>query len=390
VSYAVAVVLAAAGGCGPSATGIDAAATSREQAIRVTPVDGAKGVAARARLEVSVPDGRLERVRVARVGDTYDDPVPGRITQDGLRWRPARDRELAPAAKYAVDVVALDGHGRRAARHTTFTTFVPGRRFIGYFRPEHRSLVGTGMIVSFDFNRPIADRAVVERAIRVTARPPVPVVGHWFGSRRLDFRPRTYWKPGTQVFVRLGLRGVEAAPGMRGIQHKTVSFTVGRSQTSTVDAAAHTVTVLRDGRRLATLPITAGAPATPTYNGRMVISEKYQVTRMNGNTVGFGGEYDIPDVPHALRLTASGTFLHGNYWTSPRIFGTANTTHGCIGLHDVQGSRRATAARWFYDNSLIGDVVRVVHSTDRTVAPDNGLGGWNMTWRRWRAGSALN
>jgi len=36
---------------------------------------------------------------------------------------------------------------------------------------------------------------------------------------------------------------------------------------------------------------------------------------MNGRTVGFGGEYDIPDVPHAMRLTTSGTFVHGNYWS---------------------------------------------------------------------------
>jgi peptide/nickel transport system substrate-binding protein len=51
----------------------------------------------------------------------------------------------------------------------------------------------------------------------------------------------------------------------------------------------------------------------------MVIAEKDQTTRMNGATVGFTdndgkGEYDIPDVPHAMRLSSSGTFIHGNYW----------------------------------------------------------------------------
>ena len=49
----------------------------------------------------------------------------------------------------------------------------------------------------------------------------------------------------------------------------------------------------------------------------MVISEKSEVTRMNGATVGFGGEYDIKDVPHAMRLADSGTFVHGNYWGDP-------------------------------------------------------------------------
>ena len=51
----------------------------------------------------------------------------------------------------------------------------------------------------------------------------------------------------------------------------------------------------------------------------MVISEKLKVTRMNGDTVGFGGEYDIKDVPHAMRLTDSGTFIHGNYWGGERL-----------------------------------------------------------------------
>ncbi len=102
---------------------------------------------------------------------------------------------------------------------------------------------------------------------------------------------------------------------------------------------------------------------------------------MDGDTVGFGGEYDIPDVPHALRLTTSGTFLHGNYWAPPRTFGGTNTSHGCIGLRDTQGGGPDTPAGWFYERSLVGDVVEVVNSRDRTVAPDNGLGGWNMRGR---------
>ncbi|NEE09907.1 L,D-transpeptidase, partial [Streptomyces sp. SID7499] len=76
-----------------------------------------------------------------------------------------------------------------------------------------------------------------------------------------------------------------------------VSFTIGRSQVSTVDASAKRMKVVRDGKQIKDIPISAGAPATTTYNGQMVISEKLKVTRMNGDTVGFGGEYDIKDVP---------------------------------------------------------------------------------------------
>ncbi|MFF7643493.1 Ig-like domain-containing protein [Streptomyces canus] len=358
-----------------------------EDVIRVAPDDGTKGVPPEEKLRVRVPGGRLESVTVVKSQDAQDFPVPGHISDDGLRWEPD-DAQLALAAKYTVDAVALDAHGRRSARHTTFTTYVPEERFVGYVSPENRSTVGTGMIVSLEFNREIEDRAAVERAVHVTAKPPVEIRPHWFGKGRLDFRPEQYWTPGTRVTVALRLRDVEGAPGVYGLQYRTFSFTVGRSQVSLVDAAAHTMQVRRDGALLATVPITAGAPKTTTYNGKMVVTEMLEVTRMNSRTVGFGGEYDIPDVPHALRLTDSGTFLHGNYW-SPTAPGRVNVSHGCVGLRDVKGGSSDTPAGWFFDRSLVGDVVEVVHSNDKKVAPDNGLGGWNMGWKEWKAGSAV-
>lgn len=365
-----------------------------EDVIRVSPADGTKGVRPEERLLVRVPGGRLESVKVVRSQDAQETPVPGRITADGSSWRPDDDR-LGLAARYTVDAVALDGDGNRSARHTTFTTYVPEERFIGYVTPENRSTVGTGMIVSLEFNREIDNRAAVQRAVRVTAEPAADIRPHWFGDTRLDFRPEEYWEPGTRVTVTLGLRDVEGAPGVYGLQDKSFSFTVGRSQVSLVDAAKHTMQVRRDDELLATVPITAGAPKNTTYNGKMVVTEMLELTRMNGATVGFKkangkGEYDIPDVPHAMRLTSSGTFLHGNYWAGSEVFGSDNVSHGCVGLRDVKGGSPDTPAGWFFDRSLIGDVVEVVNSKDRTVAPDNGLGGWNMNWKEWKAGSAVN
>ncbi|MDO0925640.1 Ig-like domain-containing protein [Streptomyces sp. TG1A-8] len=386
-------LLAGAAGCsadgrGPLGTGgPPGRPPAPEDVIRVTPDDGSGVVRPGGRLRVRAPGGRLERVSVVRSQDARDSPVPGHIAADGRTWEPDEKR-LALAAEYTVDAVARDAHGRRAARHTTFTTYVPEERFIGYVTPGNRSTVGTGMIVSLSFSHGITDRAAVERAVRVTARPSVEIRPHWFGRSRLDFRPEHYWKPGTEVTVGLRLRDVEGAPGVYGLQDRTFAFTVGRDQVSRVDAAGHTMQVRRDGRLLATVPVTAGAPGTATYNGRMVVMEMYEVTRMDSRTVGFGGEYDIPDVPHAMKLTDSGTFLHGNYW-APDAPGRANVSHGCVGLRDVKGGSPDTPAGWFFDRSLIGDVVEVVHSRDGTVAADNGLGGWNMTWREWKAGGAV-
>ncbi|MFC5150235.1 L,D-transpeptidase [Streptomyces amakusaensis] len=381
-------------GCGGGVLDVGGKPGSPEEVIRVVPGDGARDVDPGVPLGVRLPSGRLERVAVRRIENETPARVPGSISEDGLRWSPRAGVRLDLAAKYSVDVVALDGHGRRSARHTTFTTEVPDHRFIGYFKPENRATVGTGMIVSFDFNQRIADRAAVQRAVRVTAEPPVEIVGRWFGDTRLDFRPKEYWAPGTEVTVDVRLRDVQAAPGAYGIQHRKTSFTVGRSQTSLVDAEAKTMTVRREGSAPVTIPITAGAAKFPTYNGKMVVSEMHDVTRMNGATVGFTdsggkGEYDIKDVPHAMRLSKSGTFLHGNYWEDADIFGEVNLSHGCVGLRDVKGGSGETPAGWFFDRTLVGDVVEVVRSAERTIAPDNGLSGWNMEWNRWKEGAAL-
>ncbi|MEU8673279.1 Ig-like domain-containing protein [Streptomyces sp. NPDC048560] len=363
-------------------SGPKTADTSASQAVvTIAPEDGADSVATSGALKISAAKGKLSTVKVA---DPKGNEVEGKIAADGASWVP--DRHLAAATKYAVHAVAKDAKGRESAKDTTFTTLVPQNTFIGQYTPEDGSTVGVGMPVSIHFTRGITDPDAVENAIRVTADPPVEVAGHWFGNDRLDFRPREYWAAGTKVTVRLDLDGVEGRPGVYGKQAKTVSFTIGRSQVSTVDASSHRMKVVRDGKQIKDIPISAGAPATTTYNGQMVISEKLKVTRMNGDTVGFGGEYDIKDVPHAMRLSTSGTFIHGNYWGGSGIFGTTNTSHGCVGLRDVRGGYDGqTPAAWFFNQSLIGDVVVVKNSKDKTIQPENGLNGWNMAWPEWTA-----
>ncbi|HEY9437607.1 MAG TPA: Ig-like domain-containing protein [Streptomyces sp.] len=354
--------------------------TSASQAVvTIAPKDGAESVATSGALKISAAQGKLATVQVA---DPKGKEVEGSISADGASWTPAL--HLAAATKYTVHAIAKDAKGRQSAKDTTFTTLVPKNTFIGQYTPEDGSTVGVGMPVSIHFTRGITDPAAVERAIKVTAQPAVPVEGHWFGNDRLDFRPEKYWAAGTKVTVRLDLDGVEGRPGVYGKQSKTVNFTIGRSQVSTVDASSHRMKVVRDGKQIKNIAISAGAPSTTTYNGQMVVSEKLKVTRMNGDTVGFGGEYDIKDVPHALRLSTSGTFLHGNYWGSPGIFGSVNTSHGCVGLRDVRGAwDKTTPAAWFFDNTLIGDVVIVKKSHDKVIQPDNGLNGWNMDWSEW-------
>ncbi|MFE4633340.1 Ig-like domain-containing protein [Streptomyces sp. NPDC056773] len=371
------------GGAGGSGGGDGGSGTTGTEAskavVSVKPDDGAKEVATSGILKITSTGGKLTTVTVA---DTKGNAVEGKLAADGASWEPVRN--LAAATEYKVHAVAKDDAGRESAKDTTFTTLTPANTFIGQYTPEDGSTVGVGMPVSINFSRGITNPEAVEKAITVTAEPAVPIEGHWFGNDRLDFRPEKYWAAGTTVTLKLNLDGVEGRPGVYGKQTRTVSFKIGRSQVTTVDASSKQMQVVRDGQVLKNVPITAGAPATTTYNGQMVISEKYKVTRMNGATVGFGGEYDISDVPHAMRLTTSGTFVHGNYWASSSTFGSENVSHGCVGLKDVRGAGdNSQPAAWFFNESIIGDVVVVKNSKDKTVAPDNGLNGWNMDWAEW-------
>jgi lipoprotein-anchoring transpeptidase ErfK/SrfK len=374
-----------AGGVG-GGTDEDAKPEKSKAVVEISPKDGADGVGTEDALKVTASKGELVKVDVK---DEDGKAVEGKLAKGGKAWTPAT--HLTTKTKYTVEALAKDSEGRKATERARFTTLTPDSTFIGRFTPEDGAKVGVGMPVSINFNHAIEDREAVEKAISVTADPEADVEGHWFGNNRLDFRPEDYWKSGTKVELDLDLDGVEGYDGVYGEQDKSVSFTIGRSQVSVVDAKSKKMTVTRDGKKLRNVDISSGSPEHPTYNGRMVISERHTVTRMDGNTVGFGrkeeaGGYDIKDVPHAMRLSTSGTFIHGNYWLTQGQFGSVNASHGCVGLFDKKGGGdKGTPGAWFFRESIVGDVVEIKNSKDKTIQPDNGLNGWNMDWDEWKA-----
>ncbi|MFI1398505.1 Ig-like domain-containing protein [Streptomyces sp. NPDC020681] len=358
--------------------------------IAISPKNGATNASINKGTKVTVSEGTLTEVTMTTADGKA---VEGTLAADGKSWQP--DEQLDRSTTYKIAATAKDAAGLEAHENSSFTTVSPANSFIGNFTPEDGSTVGVGMPVSINFNKAITDKKAVQGGITVTSSSGQEVVGHWFNGQRLDFRPDQYWQEGSTVTLKLNLDGVEGADGVFGVQQKTVTFKIGRNQVSTVDAATKTMKITQDGKTVKTIPISAGSAENPTYNGQMVISEKFKETRMNGATVGFTdddgkGEYDIKNVPHAMRLSTSGTFIHGNYWGADSIFGSANTSHGCVGLNDVEGAGDPNQpAAWLYDNSIVGDVVIVKNSKDKTIQPDNGLNGWNMSWDAWKAGSAV-
>ncbi len=367
-----------------------AAKKSSEAQIKITPKDGSNSASINNSAAVTVSKGTLTEVKMTTSDGTA---VAGEISADKKSWKPSA--QLERATTYKLSVVAEDSEGRAAHENASFTTVAPDNSFIGTFTPDNGTTVGVGMPVSINFDKAITDKAAVQKGITVSTSSGQEVVGHWFNANRIDFRPDDYWTENSTVTLKLALDGVEGAKGVFGVQQKTVTFKIGRNQVSYVDAQTKQMKITRNGKVVKTIPISAGSPDNKTYEGQMVISEKFKETRMDGSTVGFTdddgkGEYDIKDVPHAMRLSTSGTFIHGNYWGAKSIFGSVNTSHGCVGLSDTKGANDpSTPGAWFYDNSIIGDVVVVQNTGDKTIAPDNGLNGWNMSWEQWKAGSAV-
>jgi lipoprotein-anchoring transpeptidase ErfK/SrfK len=184
------------------------------------------------------------------------------------------------------------------------------------------------------------------------------------------------------VTVHRRVTNVELAQGVYGSSDTDETFTVGRSKVSTVDAATHQMTVVKDGAAPQTIAVTAGANDNPSWNGTMVIFDKERMVHMDSKTTNIKGPgYDVYE-PHGLKITDSGSYVHGNpkaEWAA----GHENISHGCVGLPDSDAGDDNSVAGKFFADSMIGDVVIVQHSVGQPVSPDNGLSGWSLPWSQW-------
>ena len=144
------------------------------------------------------------------------------------------------------------------------------------------------------------------------------------------------------------------------------------------------MTVSVNGADVKTIPITGGKAGFETRSGTKVIMEKFQQLRMDANTIGIEpgdpNYYDIPDVKFAMRETNSGEFLHAAPW-SVGSQGKANVSHGCIGMSTAN-------AQWLFGIAKVGDPV-VVTGTNRGLEAGNGWTDWNVSYDKWKSGSAL-
>jgi len=368
-------------GVGDGADDATTAAAAVEGTIKASVKKGATDVPVDTELKVRAKDATLTQVKVTHADGT----LAGAISDDGTRWT-AADR-LEPGVTYTVKSVGESAGGETLRRRSSFTTEALSLDQQTYpsVAPLDGETVGVGMPVVVTFDIPVTNQASFERNMHVTTTPAQPGTWHWVSSTEVHYRPKSYWQAGTDVSVDIDINGVDAGDGIYGQEDRRIDFSVGDSHVYEVNARTHQMKVFSNGSLLRTIPITTGKEGFTTRSGIKVIMEKFDVKRMNSETVGIPAgsaeAYDIDDVQWAMRLTYSGEFIHAAPW-SVGSQGNANVSHGCTGMSTDN-------AAWLYAMTLRGDVVEYT-GTDRPMEPGNGYADWNLSWSEFKAGSALS
>ncbi|GAA4694744.1 L,D-transpeptidase [Nocardioides nanhaiensis] len=331
---------------------------------------------------VEVADGTLDSVKVTSPAGA----VQGEMADGGAAW--SSTGGLEPGVTYTVRSVATgeDGESVRASSRFSTQALTLDQQVYPSVSPLQGEEVGVGMPVIVNFDLPVTDRASFERHMSVQTTPKQAGSWYWLSDNIAHWRPKTYWKPGTQVSVDVDVNGVEAGNGLYGQESRNVDFTVGDANIYKVDMVSHEMKVFSNGELLRTLPITTGEqPKFTTRTGVKVIMEMFDSKTMNSETVGIPNDsadgYNIDNVQWAMRVTNSGEFIHAAPW-SVSSQGNANVSHGCTGLSTED-------AGWLYSMSKRGDVVEYTGS-DRPMEPGNGWTDWNVSWPEYQTGSALS
>ncbi|MFE2642841.1 L,D-transpeptidase [Streptomyces nigra] len=325
-------------------------------------------------------DGRITDV-VAQ--DATGRHVAGELSADGTRWHSTSP--LAADARYTVRVSTEDEDGAPGRKVVTFDTSRPASQkpLTVTFGPR-AGKYGVGQPVTAKLSAPVRtkeERATVERALRVESIPAVSGAWHWVDDKELHYRPKDYWPAGATVRARSNLEGIRVGDRLRGGKSKSLSLDIGDRVIAVTDAGSHVMTVYRNGEVIREIPVTTGKPGYDTRNGVKVVLAKEGTVRMTSASIGSSDFYDLI-VHHSVRVTNSGEYVHAAPWSTGSQ-GYANVSHGCTGMSTAN-------AAWFYETIKEGDIVEVVNSGGEMMAPfGNGYGDWNLSWRKWRGGSAL-
>ncbi|MFE9094428.1 Ig-like domain-containing protein [Streptomyces sp. NPDC007264] len=337
-------------------------------------------------LEITTSDANA-RITDVTATDSRGRYVSGELSADGSRWHSTSP--LAAGTHYTVRVSTEDEDGAPGRKVIEFATGTPkSKKVLNVTFGPKAGTYGVGQPVTAELSAPVKDkasRAAVESTLRVESVPAVQGSWYWVDDKTLHYRPKDYWPAHATVTVHSNLAGVRIGDRLWGGEAKPLKLTTGDRIVALTDAAAHRMTVYRNGEVIKEIPVTTGRSGYDTRNGVKVVLSKENPVRMRGTTIGISenssDSFDLL-VYWATRVTWSGEYVHAAPW-SVDFQGYSNVSHGCTGMSNQY-------AQWFFNTVRVGDIVQVVNSKGAQMPPfGNGFGDWNLDWNKWRKGSAL-
>ncbi|QKV79728.1 Ig-like domain-containing protein [Amycolatopsis sp. Hca4] len=337
---------------------------------------------------VKASGGTLQAVAVTN--PQTGNAVQGELSPDKTTWT-SKDR-LRYASTYQVVATAVNQEGAPTEQRGEVHTVKPAGVASPALFQSASGDFGVGLIIGLKFDRDIADKATVEKSLKVTSSPSQDGGWYWVNKRELHYRPKDYWKPGSTVKLETANFGTPIGGGLYGGQDVSATYKVHDSWVAKADGKTHQIKAFHNGQLVKTAPISMGKTAdtpprgpTPTFNGTHTVLGKEDHKIMDscsyGVCEGDPGYYKAPENWN-VRISNDGEYLHENLKTVG-VQGSDNVSNGCLNMNTEN-------AKWFFDTFNVGDVVEVTNSGGPQLSINNGHGDWAISWSAWQAGSALH
>jgi lipoprotein-anchoring transpeptidase ErfK/SrfK len=320
--------------------------------------------------------------------------VAGELAADGKSW--VSTGTLAFGTTYTLQVTSLGSD--KPTTTTTFTTLAP-KKTIKVHLVANKMLaltdggtygVGQPLMVHFASAIPKSARAGVEKAITVTSTSSTKARWHWINSQQLDYRGKSYWKPGTTLSVKADMLGVSLGDGVYGANNTKATIHIGDSHILVANNNTHRMKLYVNGKLTKSIKVSMGMGGSTTgANGQLVnywtrsgphiVINKTPTTTMSSASYGVSDTkskfYYAPEtVKDTVRISYSGEFVHLRTWAVKQI-GVKNTSHGCINVG-------IDYAPYLYKLLITGDIVDVT-GTPVPISFDNTQADWEIPWSQW-------
>ncbi len=357
-------------------------------AVTFAPAAETKDVSPAEPIVVTAAGGTLQSVTVTAGNAT----VAGALDTDQRTWRSTGD--LAYGQTYTITASVTNATGATSQQTSTFSTLKPGSTASVTFQANALTALksggtyGIGQLPIMRFSRPVADRGAAERAISIQVSPSVEGKFFWLDKQTLHWRSEKFFASGSKISIRVKMLGVNLGNNIYGAGNAGIDYNIGPARIAVVDSQTHQVAVFIDGQQVRSFPCSTGKNSTTkaadghtinfnTNSGPHVVLEKVPTVRMTSASYGVTDKKDPnfydEDVQLCVRISYSGEYTHAAPWNGN--IGRANTSHGCVNLHDVD-------AKWMFDTFGVGDIVDV-RGTPVTLNIGNGLGDWAIPWAQY-------